>query len=194
MTDEAEIAAWVAQAPEVRPDWFRHESRLHGVGHTRRVHVLAGRLAALEAWDEADTRLALRAALLHDIGRTHDGWDPRHGASSATQAEGLGLLGGLERHETGLVLFAVTYHSRSDRRARGEAAAWCARRAREGGDTDGPPDPDRALRILWLLKDADALDRVRLPAFEHADPRFFRYRRTADLMEFAERLYAALGP
>jgi hypothetical protein len=48
--------------------------------------------AAIELrWDDADTRLVLTAALWHDIGRTNDGEDPRHGAQSAARVLELGL-------------------------------------------------------------------------------------------------------
>jgi hypothetical protein len=50
------------------------------------------------------------------------------------------------------------------------------------------------LRILWLLKDADALDRVRLPRWERADPRRLRHPEAERLLPFAEKLYAALRP
>ncbi len=187
---DPDIAAWIARAPRVPPEWFRHESRLHGVGHTQRVHIHTQRLAEVLDWRDDDTRLALRSALLHDIGRWHDGLDPWHGASSATRAERLGLADDLSRAEADLVLFAVKYHSRSDERAVATLDRWAARQGR-GGDADGL-DPYRALRVLWLLKDADALDRVRLPLDEGADPRLLRHPETIALMPFAEELYAAL--
>jgi hypothetical protein len=54
-------------------------------------------------------------------------------------------------------------------------------------------DPERALRVLWLLKDADALDRVRLGLGECADPRQLRHAATVDLIPFAGALYAVLA-
>jgi HD superfamily phosphodiesterase len=179
--DPRDLAAWVARAPHVPAGWFRHESRLHGVHHTQRVHIHAQRLAELLDWPEADTRLALHAALLHDIGRRHDGPDRWHGAASASRAERLGLVDDLSADEVRVVLFAVTCHSRSDRRARAQAA-------------DLDDEAQRALRILWLLKDADALDRVRLGPRESADPSMLRHPQTGLLLDFADDLYAALRP
>jgi HD superfamily phosphodiesterase len=177
-----DVAAWVARAPDVPREWFRRDSRLHGVRHIQRVHIHAQRLCELLECDEADARPALRAALVHDIGRRHDGVDPWHGASSAVRAERLGLVADLAPDEAALVRFAVTYHSRSDARAR----------ARED-EVDGV-EAGRALRILWLLKDADALDRVRLGSWESADPRMLRHPQTELLRPFADDLFAALGP
>ncbi len=193
MTEAGEVAAWLARAPQVPSQWFRHDSRLHGVRHAQRVHIYAQRLTALLGWGEDDTRLVLRAALLHDIGRRHDGEDPRHGAASASRARRLGLVAGLTRSESCLVLFAVTYHSRPDRTAVSELDEWSARRS-DGRDAGVPQDPCRALRILWLLKDADALDRVRLGRWEAADPRQLRHPETELLLPFADELYATLGP
>lgn len=187
------IAAWIARAPHVPPEWFRHESRLHGVGHTQRVHIHAQRLAEALDWGEDDTHLAVRSAVLHDIGRRHDGPDPWHGASSATRAERLGLVDDLSRAEADLVLFAVKYHSRSDERAVARLDRWAERQGREDDGEEGL-DPYRALRVLWLLKDADALDRVRLPLGEGADPRLLRHPETIALMPFAEELFASLKP
>jgi len=185
-----EAAAWVARAPDVPAAWFRHESRLHGVRHTQRVHIHAQRLAELLDWREAQTRLVLRAALLHDIGRRHDGLDPWHGAASALRAERLRLVDDLPARERRAVLFAVTCHSRSDGRARAQAAKIDDdARAATAGD-----EGLHALDILWLLKDADALDRVRLGRWESADPRMLRHPQTELLRGFADALYAALGP
>ena len=190
MSDDGELARWAARAPEVPAAWFLHASRLHGVSHTQRVHIHAQRLTELLAWDAGDTALVLRAALLHDIGRRHDGADPWHGASSASRAEQLGLVDDLTPDEVDVVLFAVTYHSRADKRA----VRALERRAGERGSAREQarrPEPVRALRILWLLKDADALDRVRLHYPAGADPRMLRHPESEGLMPFAEALYAA---
>lgn len=193
MTADPEVASWVARAPRVSSAWFRHDSRLHGVAHTQRVHIHTQRLAEMLGWADDDARLALRAALLHDIGRWHDGVDPWHGASSATRAEQCGLVADLRQAESDVVLFAVKYHSRSDKRAVASLDEWSVQRGDEGDEEDRP-DPYRALRVLWLLKDADALDRVRLPFNEGADPNMLRHPEAVGLLPFAEELFAALKP
>ena len=62
-----------------------------------------------------------------------------------------------------------------------------------GGGARRLAEPERALRVLWLLKDADALDRVRLGFGECADPRQLRHRETIALIPFASALYAVLA-
>ncbi len=184
----AEARTWIAARPEVAERWFLHFSRLHGVTHTQRVHIHAKRLLELLAWSRADGELVLRAALWHDIGRHGDGVEPGHGASSAARADELGLTADLAPADAAVVRFAILRHSLSDRGAPGLAAelAACEDGARRLAE------PERALRVLWLLKDADALDRVRLGFGECADPRQLRHEETIDLIPFAAALYAEL--
>jgi HD superfamily phosphodiesterase len=202
----AEAGAWAARAPQVPRAWFVRSSRLHGAHHTQRVHINAQRLTSELRWSDADTRLVLSAALWHDIGRTNDGEDPRHGAQSAARVLELGLHEVLAADDADLVLFAITQHCLSDEGARQAAERQVAgllaepRHAAAGRDdlrsADGArhlAEPERALRILWLLKDADALDRVRLTPWEAADQRRLRHPETIGLLPFAEALYKIIG-
>ena len=184
---KAEAAAWAARAPHVPQEWFRRHSRLHGPGHTRRVHVHAQRLLEQIGWPEADATLVLRAALWHDIGRLGDGVEPDHGRLSAEHADELGLSAALAPDDAAVVRFAIRRHSLRDRGAEEEAA----RLASADDPTRRLAQPERALRVLWLLKDADALDRVRLGLGEQADSRQLRHPETVRLIPFAAALYAA---
>ncbi len=170
--------AWAARAADVPTEWFAHASGLHGVRHTQRVHIHAQRLVRKLNWPEADTRVVLKAALWHDIGRVNDGRDPRHGALSAARVVKCGLHASLPAADARVALFAIRYHCRSDGRG-----------VRRATDQD---DPERALRILRLLKDADALDRVRLgaPGAEacEVDSTMLRHRCTPAMIDFAVEL------
>ena len=177
LADDA--GAWAGQAADVPADWFPHFSRLHGVSHTQRVHIHARRLVRELRWPGADASVVLSAALWHDIGRVDDGRDPQHGTRSAERVVEFGLHESLLEADARLALLAVRYHCRSDRRG-----------ALRTADQD---DPERALRILWLLKDADALDRVRLGdgAWE-VDSTTLRHDCTIEMVDFAEELLEAL--
>jgi HD superfamily phosphodiesterase len=171
-------AAWAARAADVPAEWFQHDSCLHGVHHTQRVHVHAQRLVRELHSLEADANLVLTAALWHDIGRVDDGWDPRHGALSAARVRELSLDVPLSATDARLALFAVRYHCRSDGRGELRAAEQ--------------HDPERALRILWLLKDADALDRVRLGnGVYEIDSTALRHDCTVEMIDFAVELLHA---
>jgi len=187
ITDSDDPAVWIVRAPEVRQDWFVRWSSLHGVQHTRRVHVHAQRLAEELGWPRADAELVLHAALLHDIGRLGDGVEPGHGASGVERADELGLLTALPDEDAAVVRFAILRHSLPDDGAREHAEGLAA----ASDPARRLADPARALRILWLLKDADALDRIRLGFGERADPRQLRCERARELLGFAEALYAA---
>jgi len=185
----ADAVAWAERAPEVPEHWFRRRSRLHGAGHTRRVHVHAQRLLEELRWGPADAGLVLRAALWHDIGREGDGVEPGHGRLSAERADELGLTADLTFGDADIVRFAIVRHSLPDNGARERAAEPVA----GGGGARRLAEPERALRVLWLLKDADALDRARLGFGECADPRRLRHPETVELIPFASALYAVLA-
>lgn len=148
----------------IDPDWFtrpdgtNHSAGIHGIGHTARVLAHAAELAAelgLEAWEREAVTFA---ALWHDIGRTNDGADYYHGAKSAGRVVGLGLQIGLEDRIRDAALFAVTHHSGSEYHAE-QAATWRG-------------DGESTLRVFRVLKDADALDRVRLGDLDTSFLRF----------------------
>jgi HD superfamily phosphodiesterase len=173
-----DAGAWASRAAAVPAEWFVRPSWLHGVRHTQRVHIHARRLVRELGWAEADAGVVLSSALWHDIGRVDDGWDPRHGAGSAARVVELGLHRSLAQADARLALFAIRYHCRDDTHGALRAA-----------DQD---DPERALRILWLLKDADALDRVRLGGAGEVDPSVLRHDCTRGMVDFAVELLSVL--
>jgi HD superfamily phosphodiesterase len=181
---DGDTTAWAARVPIVPTEWFVRPSTLHGVSHTQRVHIHAQRLTGELGWAKPDAQLVLAAALWHDIGRTNDDDDPRHGAQSAARSVELGLPAALAPADADAVLFAIVWHCLSDEGAEEDA------RRRHGARRLA--EPERALRILWLLKDADALDRVRLQPWEAADPAQLRFPCTAASLPFARKLFAVL--
>lgn len=185
----AEARAWLARKPDVPACWFRYDSCLHGVSHTQRVHVLAQRLIAKLGCIQADGELVLHAALWHDIGRHGDGVEPEHGASSVARADELSLTHCLTPTDAAVVRFAILRHSLPDR----EAPRLASRLATSPDEARRLAEPERALRVLWLLKDADALDRIRLGWGEGADPRQLRHGEAIALIPFTSALYTELA-
>ena len=177
LADDA--GAWAGLAAEVPAEWFAHFSWLHGVRHTQRVYIHARRLVRELCWPEAGALVALSAALWHDIARVDDDWDPGHGALSAARVVELGLQESLPEADAQLALFAIRYHCLDDGHGSLRAA--------------GHDDPEPALRILWLLKDADALDRVRLGGgADKVDPSALCHDSTRAMVGFAEELLSAM--
>lgn len=143
----------------VRPNGHDASGSIHGVAHTVRVWVHAQELAGELSRDIADDLGPLSgwelealnfSALWHDIGRTNDATDYYHGAKSAGKVAGLALHSGLDALMLEVALNAVTHH--------------CGSEAHAERSMSRLHDPSRALRVFRILKDADALDRVRLGA------------------------------
>ena len=147
------------------PAWFIRSNGedgsadIHGVGHATRVTIHAVELATALRLPDWQVEAARLAGLWHDIGREHDGGDYFHGAKSAGKVVGLGLHRGVALPTLEVALLAVTFHNVEDRR--GEDAARYA------------TDPAAALAVFRVLKDADALDRVRF-GLNRIDPKQLR--------------------
>jgi HD superfamily phosphodiesterase len=161
------------------PAWFVRShgedgsSLIHGVGHARRVTAHAFELAMalrLPAWQVEAARLA---GLWHDIGREHDGGDYFHGARSAGKVIGLGLHRGVAPATLEVALLAVTFHNVPD--------SWGERAAGEASDRTS------ALAVFRVLKDADALDRVRFGP-RGLDPTLLRFKESHARIERAVEL------
>jgi HD superfamily phosphodiesterase len=129
-------------------EWFQNVDGLHGVGHARRVVVHADALAVEIGLCLLEATAVHKAALWHDIGRTHDGVDWTHGMASVAKVLDLGLGEGIRPGVLDLAFFAMEHHSMDDRVGEARAAVR--------------PDATAARRVLWVLKDADGLDRIRL--------------------------------
>ncbi len=173
--------------PAPDPAWFHRASgydastSIHGLGHTRRVMVHALALAQAEGFLPWEQEALVHAALWHDIGRTDDSADYYHGAKSAGKVLALGLHRGLDPQVYETALFAVTHHSGSE--ARGEIAARNLEFFQPKGDSFCRVliPLDSALRVFRALKDADALDRVRLGDLNETYLRFPSSRERVDL-------------
>ena len=143
--------------------WFRMQppSDLHGLGHTARVMTWTCVLTRGSEWFD----IVLWAAACHDLRREDDGLDPRHGfRAGAWVRKKLPLLLRQPPANLELIARACDWHVCPDREAE-----W-----------DHP--------TLWLLKDADGLDRARL---YDLDPSFLRHAETLRWVDAAKTLYEA---
>jgi hypothetical protein len=170
-TSPAEVRALIPVPDEQlvpSPELFLHRSTLHGQAHVSRVMVHAFRLVAATGFT-AETARLWSAVYLHDIARRHDGIAPRHGADAWKRLAGLPDVralfarGGVRDGDYPAIQAAVVCHSVGE-----------------------PSDDDPHRRLVCLLKDADALDRVRLGDL---DPAYLRHSEARGMIEFAERLY-----
>lgn len=154
---------------EIRPEYFDHHSLLHGINHTFRVmvHVLEiGNAAGLKH----EIPEAFCAAFIHDMGRNHDGWCTAHGHWSATRKlplfKGLFQEIGIDQNGMNNIKTAATFHSQHDE----------------------PEPSDPAFKTIALLKDADALDRIRISE-DDLRPELLRFPESHGLIGFAKNLF-----
>lgn len=149
------------ESPLLQKDVESHEST-----HSLRVTILASYLSEHEKVRCYQNELLL-AALFHDCGREDGSANDTHGAQ------------GYERYrqtygDSPIIGFLMTYHCKSDEEAK-VALPNC----------ENPAD-------LWkaycVLKDADALDRVRLPLEEKMDPNLLHFPYTEKLAGVASEL------
>lgn len=150
---------------EPRSEWLSHDSLVHGVDHMARVFILQELICdKLEAQNISVNRGALRwASSTHDVGRVDDGIDPDHGRNSAKWIKD-NLIDQMSPEMLDTVTYIVHWHV--------------------------PPDREAPVMTteLQVLKDADALDRVRLGDL---DIRFLRTEAARSLVTVAKDLLYA---
>lgn len=153
----------------LREDYFDNHSFRHGIKHTYRVmvHVLKiGELARLNH----EILLAFCGAYIHDMARKHDGYCTRHGSWAARKklpefSETFRQLG-VDDNGLKTIALAVSNHSLHEEIERSH----------------------RDYLTVALLKDADALDRIRI-CKNCLDPEYLRIPESHQLISFAEKLY-----
>lgn len=153
------------------PDLFFRPYGDHGVGHTRRVLYLAMKLADKCGLNDENKKLLAIACCYHDIGRTNDWTDDDHGKKSAEKFLKMELN---KRHwlndkELEIVLDLIVFHSLDDK--------WWIR---EGDE----------LLMYQILKDADALDRLR---FNDLDVKYLRLPESKEMIDLEFSLLRADG-
>jgi len=154
--------------------YFDHPSTIHGINHTYRVmyHVMnIGRMAGLNH----EIQLAFCAAFIHDMSRLHDGYCTEHGGWAAKnkvpEFKELFYSSGVSRFGIRAIKLAVANHSVSFEIKKGNPY----------------------YKTVALLKDADALDRIRIGE-NNLKVKYLRYSETIELIDFAKELYYRSEP
>lgn len=151
------------------PQQFDQQSYLHGIKHTYRVMLHCLRLGILTNKIREAT-IAFFGAYIHDMARQHDGYCTIHGAESAKYKlplyEGLFKNHGAIPDDLVTIRQIVTRHSLHAEPLKGS----------------------NLYNTLALLKDADALDRIRL-GVNDLNPDYLRYEVTHKNITFGEDLF-----
>ena len=148
-----------------------YKSHIHGIGHIERVLLFGALIAMQNQCSKEDTELLLTACSYHDIGRVDDSLDDDHGKRSS---EKLPEVISLPYEDMAIVRAAIYAHSIDDSKMPSVITSF------------GIRDSARALNIARMLKDADALDRVRV--FD-LDPKYLRFPCSLQYVDFAYELY-----
>lgn len=137
--------------------------QIHGLDHILRVLLLTLLYAkhSGENLSEADRQILIYFALLHDIGRTNEERDDRHGEQSVAmiQQKNIRLPGmRLSRKEYQIAHTIITNHCLDDTvgKAAFMAASWLSLK-----------EKSKAIHLYQICKDMDGLDRVRFNGLDY---------------------------
>ena len=148
------------------PSDFAHPSKIHGQAHVGRVMIHAFRLIEATGMTEEASRL-WGAVYLHDLARTHDGFDEVHGmhavmrVNESTDLQERLIARGVQSDDPSMLLAVMMHCLPDDHSAFGGKPVW---------------------PLLAMLKDVNALDRVR---FGDLDPSYLRFEATKGMIKFA---------
>lgn len=130
---------------------FAQQSSLHGKNHEARVLLHCLTIAYLLDLPPSDVKVLATAAIYHDTQRVHDDIDPNHGAASAAYYREN------SKKPDPIVDFLIEYHCWPDTDAYNhirETRVLSKNRS-------------KTTQLFNIFKDADALDRLRLPGGIH---------------------------
>jgi hypothetical protein len=139
-----------------KEEWFLRPKGIHGTDHSLRVFILQEVLAQLLIKEGLKlNNEALRwAAITHDTQRKNDDFDPWHGERAAHWVKE-NLVSHIPQQSLEMVMYLNTWHNIDDKFI-----------------------PDITIELA-ILKDADALDRVRM---DDLDPNLLRHEASRTLL------------
>lgn len=159
----------------IKEEFFISDS-IHGISHNERVAVLACYIGKKERVNNEELKLVLEAAKYHDIGRGYEG---NHGQYSTIIIERNKeyIFPDLDDNEINIIKALCHGHSVDDRRYEEIARLYDIKNV------------EQLKKMLDILKDADALDRVRLPKFGKLDEKYLRTETAQGMTELSKSLF-----
>lgn len=146
----------------------------HGIKHNERVALFAFTIAILSKLKREDIRILLEAAKYHDIGRVNDEEDVLHGYKSTVVLEN--FITDMRKEDKDILKVVCICHSMSDNNFMKIAKKYKIK------------DKKRCKKLVDILKDSDALDRVRLES-ESLDIKYLRNKYSKRLVMAAYDLF-----
>lgn len=163
----------------VKEEYFISD-RIHGINHNLRVMVLSAYIGIKEGLSDNELKLLLYSAVYHDIGRKgRFGKEKNHGSRSAELLEQNknDLLSDFNQEEIDYIKALCIVHSSDDARMY------------EIAKENGVRDITSFIKTAQILKDADALDRVRLPKFGKLNEKYLRTDISKKIIDIARKLF-----
>lgn len=160
---------------DVKEEFFINDS-IHGISHNERVALLACYIGIQENLNNEELRLVLEAAKYHDIGRSFEG---NHGQYSAIiiDRNKEHIFSNLSEDEINTIKALCYGHSVDDKKYIEIAKLY------------GIKNIEKFKRLLDIVKDAGALDRVRLPRFGQLDEKYLRTETSKRIIDFSKELF-----
>lgn len=160
---------------------YLYASFTHGFNHNVKVLLFGMYLSRKLNLDEVDFRILMDACKYHDVGRTNDLYDEKHGFLSAKMIEQIiddPIYNDLEN--INFLKAIIEFHSVPDREFNKITKKYKIK------------DIERFKKLAYILKDADGLDRVRLSInnkiFSDLNPKYLRIDDSFNLVKCAHIL------
>lgn len=158
-----------------------YKSDTHGIGHNIKTLIYALIICIEKKLDYNKTKIVLDACKYHDVGRKNDFEDKYHGERSSNKIDYIVKTEEFYKNKNYLNLLkaAMEIHSKDDREENNIATKYQV-------------DINDFKQVYSILKDADALDRIRLsmsiPIAKGLDVRYLRTEESKKLVKFASQL------
>ena len=159
----------------IKEEFFINDS-IHGISHNERVALLSCYIGIQEGLDIEELKLVLESAKYHDIGRGYEGNHVKYSTIIIDRNKEY-IFPDLNDDEINIIKALCHGHSVDDSRYEEIAEMY------------GIRNIEQFKKLLDIVKDADALDRVRLPRFGKLDEKYLRTDTAHRMIEIAENLY-----
>ena len=149
------------------------QSNIHGLSHIIRTSIFLLIISTIEKIKNHDFKIMLESILYHDIGRTNDIDDEFHGYNAINKLDFLKEK--YNNTEYNIICAIITGHCIDDKHHNKVAEYFNVK------------NKSKYYKLLSLVKDADALDRVR--EYPYIDIKFLRNNTTKKLVPFAYEFF-----
>lgn len=164
-----------------------YKSPIHGIYHSEKVLFFSYMLAKLENLDDVDKQIIIDAAIYHDMGRQNDNEEVFHGYASAIRVEKVAKHPIYkDKNNLRMLKAIIEGHSMPEDRKYSSCFYY------ELEDEITPDIKDRYDKLYDILKDADALDRLRFHSRSSAtlDERFLRLEASKKMINCSKEINA----